>query len=102
VGGRTVLFVSHNLDAVRSLCSRVIVLAGGEVMTADNASRGIERYLESVNNVSSTEQQYAWSGDNAPGDSSLRLRQVTFLGEKGDVITDVSCDEELRILCEYE
>src|SRR5271163_4827498 len=30
-GGRTVLFVSHNMAAVRNLCSRVLLLVGGEV-----------------------------------------------------------------------
>jgi len=101
-GGRTVLFVSHNLDAVRSLCSRVIVLAEGSIMTADTTSRGIELYLESVNQNSSADRQRSWSGDNAPGDSSLRLRRISVLGEKGNLIADVSCDEELRIICEYE
>ena len=33
-GGRTVLFVSHNLKAVKQLCTRAVVLSGGRVLWA--------------------------------------------------------------------
>ena len=39
-GGRTVLFVSHNMTAVQNLCSRVVWLRGGQV-AADGPTRGV-------------------------------------------------------------
>lgn len=44
--GRTVLFVSHNMQAVRSLCSEAIWLERGEVKATGSSSEVIERYLE--------------------------------------------------------
>lgn len=43
--GRTVLFVSHNMGAVRSLCSRVLVLRSGEIVCDDTPDAGIDFLL---------------------------------------------------------
>lgn len=43
--GRTVIFVSHNLEAVRSLCSRAIVLNAGAIAFDGTAQQGIDVYL---------------------------------------------------------
>lgn len=44
--GRTVLFVSHNLSAVRSLCKRAIVLEGGRKVFEGPAGEAVEYYLK--------------------------------------------------------
>ncbi|WP_442508744.1 ABC transporter ATP-binding protein [Novipirellula sp. SH528] len=46
--GRTVLFVSHNMGAIRSLCSKGIYLESGQVADAGNLSQCIARYFHSV------------------------------------------------------
>ncbi len=46
-GGRTVLFVSHNMGAVKSLCTKAIVLENGSVVFEGNTTDGIEYYLQS-------------------------------------------------------
>lgn len=44
--GRTVLFVSHNMAAVRSLCTRAIVLNNGEVSFDGTVDQGLLHYKE--------------------------------------------------------
>jgi len=44
--GRTVLFVSHNMAAVRALCSRVILLKSGGIAKQGDAVPITEKYLE--------------------------------------------------------
>ncbi|MDN3618946.1 ABC transporter ATP-binding protein [Polaribacter undariae] len=44
-GGRTVLFVSHNMAAVRSLCTRAIVLGNGEVVYIGGTNDAVDHYL---------------------------------------------------------
>ncbi len=44
-GGRTVLFVSHNMAAVRSLCSRAIVLQGGHILVDGAVEEAIDSYM---------------------------------------------------------
>ena len=46
--GRTVLFVSHDLQAIRTFCRRVIVLDGGRVAFDGPAEEGISQYLRSL------------------------------------------------------
>lgn len=47
--GRTVLFVSHNMAAIKSLCKRTIVLKNGNVHFDGEVSEGIAHYLSSSN-----------------------------------------------------
>ncbi|PXY44070.1 ABC transporter ATP-binding protein [Flavobacterium hydrophilum] len=44
-GGRTVLFVSHNMAAVKSLCTRGIVLEHGKVVLDSEIDRAVSYYL---------------------------------------------------------
>lgn len=44
--GRTVLFVSHNMTAIETLCQKVIVLKNGNINFSGKAEEGIFKYLE--------------------------------------------------------
>lgn len=44
-GGRTVLFVSHNMDAVRQLTDRCVLLNQGKVVDAAPAGQMVDRYI---------------------------------------------------------
>jgi lipopolysaccharide transport system ATP-binding protein len=44
--GRTILFVSHNMEAVRSLCSRALILNNGKVSADGEVDSLIDTYLE--------------------------------------------------------
>jgi lipopolysaccharide transport system ATP-binding protein len=44
--GRTVLFVSHNMTAVKSLCTRATLLEGGRVALDGEVDEVVNRYLE--------------------------------------------------------
>jgi lipopolysaccharide transport system ATP-binding protein len=46
--GRTVLFVSHNLQAIRTFCKRVLILDKGRLIYDGPAQQGIEYYLKSA------------------------------------------------------
>lgn len=47
--GRTVLFVSHNMAAVKSLCARGILLENGKVVSEGNTEETISRYYMTEN-----------------------------------------------------
>ncbi len=44
-GGRTVLFVSHNMAAIRQLCTQTLILENGRIIFEGNTSEGIDVYF---------------------------------------------------------
>jgi lipopolysaccharide transport system ATP-binding protein len=44
--GRTILFVSHNLDAVRALCTRCLLFDSGKLVQDGNVQQVISRYID--------------------------------------------------------
>ncbi len=44
-GGRTVLFVSHNMAAIRSICSRAILLSAGKIVFFGPTNQCVDGYL---------------------------------------------------------
>jgi lipopolysaccharide transport system ATP-binding protein len=49
-GGRTVLFVSHNMDSIRALCSTAVVMKNGKITSSGIASDMVQEYLATSDN----------------------------------------------------
>lgn len=50
VDGRTVLYVSHNMNTIRTLCDRCIVLDKGRIVFEGNVDQAIEIYMSAAHN----------------------------------------------------
>lgn len=68
--GRTVLYVSHNMNTIRQLCDRCIVLESGKVVFDGDTGPAIEKYLGSERELSivndcnyERNSEYRLSGD---------------------------------------
>ena len=80
--GRTVLFVSHNMTAVQSLCRNALWLDGGSIVEYGAASDVVSSYLQ-VTIESCTEQ--VWSDpQTAPGNDSVRLHRARVVSSEGN------------------
>lgn len=99
--GRTVLFVSHNMAAVRALCSRAILLDGGRVARQGDAGEIVAAYHDSFEIFARTE--LSWAESDAPGNESLGLlgiRVAPLTGDILDIESGVAMD--LDLLCKRE
>jgi lipopolysaccharide transport system ATP-binding protein len=47
-GGRTIIFVSHNMSAVRSICTRAIALEQGKIVDEGETNKVVDHYLARV------------------------------------------------------
>ncbi|HOC43094.1 MAG TPA: ABC transporter ATP-binding protein [Thermoanaerobaculales bacterium] len=96
--GRTVLFVSHNLAAIRSLCSRALLLQDGRLEAAGPADEVIERYLRdaAAGAASAVELPRPAGADTAVG---ISLR---FTAEDGQPRTEFRLNEPWRIRFDFE
>ena len=92
--GRTVLFVSHQMQAVTQLCDRAILLEQGEIALDGSAEYVVAEYLQLVGGSSS---ERTWPEDSAPGDSVVRLLAVRVVDEDGDVVSSVDVRKPVGI-----
>ncbi len=53
--GRTILFVSHDMGAVKNLCPETIILKGGRIFDRDESEKAIIRYMEDLATFSAGE-----------------------------------------------
>ena len=74
--GRTVLFVSHNMAAIRSLCGRGILLAGGRKIFDGPAGECVDRYLAEVTQNSVNEVDLSGVRRARGTDPDLRISRV--------------------------
>lgn len=73
-GGRTVLFVSHNVQAIRQLCHRVILLNHGSIVENGTPDAVIERYLARNMDCMNVKQAIA----QLPEDPVIKILDVDF------------------------
>ncbi len=78
--GRTVLFVSHNMEAVRKLCERAIVLDKGVVQFSGDVEAGVEHYiLKKVDSGSSHCIQFPEASNQA-----FHVKRIEVLDQEGN------------------
>lgn len=98
--GRTVLFVSHNMGIVRSLCSQTILLVDGKMARYDSTEDVIHDYLAAASqDVSGGER--SWNLDNAPGGDELRLCRVRLLGSEGKPQNVFDVEQPVKVEITY-
>jgi lipopolysaccharide transport system ATP-binding protein len=78
--GRTVLFVSHNLTVVRSLCSRVVWLEDGRIKMDGDVAPVIECYLAGMLGDSQARYDLDRYERQAGGSHQLKLKHLAFNG----------------------
>ena len=83
--GHTVLFVSHNMSAIRGLCDRALLIHEGALAMQGNPADVISHYLAAaVPKDEAGEGEISWEGDDAPGNDELRLRRIRLLAAGSD------------------
>jgi lipopolysaccharide transport system ATP-binding protein len=79
--GRTVVFVSHQVQAVATLCDRVLLMEEGEVARDGPSADVVAHYLQSATGTSSSQ---SWSEEDAPGDDLIRVHSVRAVRADGE------------------
>jgi lipopolysaccharide transport system ATP-binding protein len=98
--GRTILFVSHNMDAVTRLCKRAIYLSGGVIADDGPTAKVANKYLGSNLKISC---EKTWDAlDKAPGNDVVRLCAVRIRTENGEVTDTIDIRQPVGIEMEFE
>lgn len=97
--GRTVLFVSHNAIAVKSLCNRVILLHGGRLAEDGIASQVLGHYLGAGR---TSKAEVIWDDPKqAPGNEVFRIHSARLRNAEGKITSEVNTSNSFSIEVEY-
>ncbi|MBC3846952.1 ABC transporter ATP-binding protein [Winogradskyella echinorum] len=88
--GRTVLFVSHNMAAVKNLCSRAVVLDNGESIFDGTSDQAVNFYL---NLQSSKNTENLLTRTDRKGTGEIRFSKVELLNQDGNAVTEIISGE---------
>lgn len=97
-GGRTVLFVSHNMDSIMRLCSKSILMKNGRIVDYDITATVIDNYLKYEYGTTSIK---SWEGQNA-GNSLVKVIDVKAHNRQFDVRDNFKIKEAVGITVKYE
>jgi lipopolysaccharide transport system ATP-binding protein len=93
--GRTVVFVSHQLQAVAQLCDRAILLDEGRIVRDGPSEEVVAHYLQTAAGAGSSR---TWPDlETAPGDELVRLRSARVVGADGATVDYVDVREPVGI-----
>ena len=96
--GRTIIFVSHNMTALRALCNRLTWLEAGRVKGGGESNQIINQYLQ---NHKEDNLESIWTDEGtAPGDDRVRLRSVRVILPR-DTTDPITIHTPLRIEFTY-
>ena len=98
--GRTVLFVSHNMQAITRLCNRAILLKEGAVLMDGPSHQVVGSYVSGGRHASALRE---WpDAVKAPGGDVARLRAVRVRTKDGMITETVDIRQPVFIEMEYD
>jgi lipopolysaccharide transport system ATP-binding protein len=102
--GKSILFVSHNMKAVETLCKQAIILNKGKIEGIGDASFIIKNYL-SVNTETLYRLDKTWESDNLPGNNLIKIHSIKAVpNTSNDNLeqTDITYTSPMMIQVVYE
>jgi lipopolysaccharide transport system ATP-binding protein len=99
--GRTVLFVSHNMVAIQSLCKRALWLERGEIVEDGVAGAVVSNYLHSSFSSGASLEEVWADIETAPGNDSVRLHRVQVTPKDGTSSEPLTTKTPFSIAVEY-
>lgn len=98
-GGRTVLFVSHDMDAILKLTKRAIVLENGCVIFKGESEDAVRNYISSKNEIRSNQ---SWNDVNsAPGNAFAKLKEISIQNKECKLHYDFDVSDDIIISIDY-
>jgi homopolymeric O-antigen transport system ATP-binding protein len=98
--GRTVLFVSHNMQAIRRLCRTGILLEQGKLIAEGDAETVIRQYLASVGRTD--EGWRRWEDGEVFGNALCQVREVRLTDADGQTTTSFFSSRPITVTLEFD
>ncbi len=99
--GRTVLFVSHNMQAVRSLCTRCLLLQDGAMVMDGAPGAVVNRYQDAARRLEIGTDTATGDEKLRRGSGSVRFSSITLEDRQGRPRFDFELGETIRFRLPY-
>ncbi len=97
--GRTVLFVSHNLEAVRKLCHTGLLMQNGTLALCSDIESVANAYMS---DLTTQDGSVVWDAQSAPRTEEVRLLGASIVNDAGECTAFLNCRKPFSIVIEYE
>lgn len=98
---KTVIFVSHNMESILKICSRVIILHQGQIALQGEPNKMVSEYLKSQN-LYKNYYERIWNNNDAPSSRNLRLLSIRTKNKSGEIVNQFDISEKIYIEINYE
>ena len=103
--GRTVLFVSHNMNSIRKLCNSTVLIESGQIIKKGNTETIIDHYLNfDSESTQNNKGHIEWDEKNMPGNNLIKLKSVktkksnNTISSTFDVVDDIIIEFEIKVM----
>jgi len=104
--GKSIVFVSHDLNTVENLCDKVIYLDDGEIKDFGEPIDVISTYLADINRVEARRAEEEKSKDdgrrNRWGSGEIEIKDVKIVNSKGEEENIFSINHKMIVSIDYE
>ncbi len=103
--GRTIIFISHDMELIRRLCSKAILLKNGRIEKRGKTSEVIDYYLQDTVSENASEYKYEQevSFRGAPvSDQLLKFTVARVLDNQGKLCSKFGTTDDIFVSVEYE
>ena len=93
-GGKTVLYVSHNMATIRNLCTRCVVLQKGKVVYDGDVEKAIAIYMDSASQIRKTfltSDDLQWPVKNIGLGVRGEIQSIELCGKKQSIYESTEC-----------
>ena len=97
--GRTILFVSHNMKAVKNLCGRAILLRQGELVSIGTAAEVIDEYIGNIEKANELLPEISFPPDS---NKRFQIRAVRILDNNGNPSVELDRTQPFRVVIDYD
>lgn len=100
--GRTVLFVSHNMQSIRNLCPSSVLLDKGQVVIHSNTNEVLSKYAEISKEIKVDAGLGVNNEENRRGEGTIRFTNIDVIDDNEETRFNYNMGERIRFKCSYK
>jgi len=99
-GGRTILFVSHNMGSVKSLCTRALLLQNGQKVFEGSVNDTIAKYV--INKVNTEEKGLIDSVMRKLQTGETEIQRISMIGLDGKIVEELYYKQPIDLVINFD